>query len=598
MAVDWYLFDGLRKLGPLTLNELKRLLEERHSSEVRLRLQGLDEPVAPADLPELSSGEPPRISAMSDVARRESTDALMATKPSRFNNFIAMNWRGEFPLGVTYWVFGVLGNIFAGLPVASIMLVFQPDGDYNPKAIFAAILAVWLGIGAIAVWQLVGVWRSANRHVNARVLLGKKSPWAAAAKVAVFLGVLQLAGAFLSSGWPQLLEAGRMSFLDDPDIPAYAIRVMRDGTEAEITGGFKYGLTDDFVRKLGAARQLKVIHLDSSGGRIGEATKLHKVIRSKGLDTYVSSNCMSACTVAFAAGTRRILRRGAVLGFHATSFPGMTNQELVGASHDQREIFSAAGFEIGFINKALSTPSTDLWEPTPIALLQARVITAISDGADFSMSGMGASPTKSDFAAMLSSAIPLMQPLRVRFPSEHDSIVQAYYDSFESGKTDAEAIAAGGEKLHGVLRRLRTFADDDVLSDIGAIYADQYNALGSKSPALCYRYASGVGPAVSPSEIPDALIAKEDAANRRVIETAAIRVVADATTSEGLWKKIGTVLTTKGIKTEQFDLLSAVDIPPDRHGDYCTVMTMLFREISKLPRREAGILMRDLLADK
>jgi hypothetical protein len=27
-----------------------------------------------------------------------------------------------------------------------------------------------------------------------------------------------------------------MAFLDDPDIPAYSIRVMRNGTEAEITG--------------------------------------------------------------------------------------------------------------------------------------------------------------------------------------------------------------------------------------------------------------------------------------------------------------------------------------------------------------------------
>jgi len=43
-----------------------------------------------------------------------------------------------------------------------------------------------------------------------------------------------------------------MSFLDDPDIPAYSIRVMRNGTEAEITGGFKYGLTDDFVKILNA----------------------------------------------------------------------------------------------------------------------------------------------------------------------------------------------------------------------------------------------------------------------------------------------------------------------------------------------------------
>jgi len=148
------------------------------------------------------------------------------------------------------------------------------------------------------------------------------------------------------------------------------------------------------------------------------------------------------------------------------------------------------------------------------------------------------------------------------------------------------------------LKRLRPLADDDVLSDIGGVYADQYSALGSKSAALCYRFASGVGPAISPAEIPDALIAKENAINRRIVETATIRAIANATASDGLWKKIGAVLATKGVKNEQFDLLSVATIPPEKYGDYCSIMTMLFREVSKLPQREAGTLMRDLLADK
>jgi hypothetical protein len=598
MAVDWYLYDGVRQLGPLTLNELKRLLEEQRSSAVRVWRHGLDEWVVPADMPELASPQPPPLPAISGVAHDATSNILVAPRPSRFNNFIAMNWRGEYSLATTYWLFGFLGNIFAGILAVTVVTIFQSGGGYEPKAIFATILAVWLGVGAIAIWQSVGIWRSANRHINTRVLLGKKSPWAGLAKVAVFFGVLRLAGTFLSSGWPQLIETGRMSFLDDPDIPAYSIRVMRNGTEAEITGGFKYGLTDDFVKVLAASRQMKVVHLNSLGGRVGEATKLNKVIRSKGLDTYVSSNCMSACTVAFAAGTRRILRKGAVLGFHAPSFPGMTKEELAEASRDQKDVFLTAGFDRTFIDKALSTPSADLWKPTSIALLQAKVITAISDGADFSMSGMGASPTKSEFAATLSRVIPLMQPLMLRFPSEYDSVVQAYYDSFESGKTEAESLAAGREILLRVLKKLRPLADDEVLSDIGAVYADQYNALGSKSAALCYRYASGVGPAISPSEIPDALIAKENAVNRRVVETAASRAVANAAVSDSLWKKIGAVLVTKGVKSEQFDLLSAATISPEKYSDYCSTVTMLFREVSKLPQREAGTLMRDLLADK
>src|SRR6266852_4162807 len=489
------------------------LLEVQSVHNVQVWREGLKEWAAPSDLPEFAPVRPPPIPIISEDRPNQNADDHTATKSHRFNNFVAMNWRGEFSLGTTYWLFGFLGNLFAGVLAIAVIAAFQSDSGYQPRAIFATILLVWMGIVIIAIWQTVGVWRSANRHIKVRSLLGKKSPWAGLAKVAVFFGVLRLAGTFLSSGWPQLLETGRMSFLDDPDIPAYSIRVMRNGTEAEITGGFKYGLTDDFVKILNASRQIKVVHLDSLGGRIGEAEKLNKIIRSKNLDTYVSSNCMSACTVAFAGGVRRILRKGAVLGFHAPSFPGMSKEELAEASKNQRDIFAVAGFDRKFVDQALSTPSTELWRPTSGVLLQAKAITAISDGSDFAMSGIGTSLTKNDFGLMLSKALPLMEPLQIRFPNDYDAVVQAYYGSFESGKTESESVAAGRAKLLIILKRLRPLADDGVLSDIGAVYADQYKALGSKSLALCYQYASGVGNTVAPSDIPEALIQRENDIN-------------------------------------------------------------------------------------
>jgi hypothetical protein len=96
-----------------------------------------------------------------------------------------------------------LGNLFAGVLAIAVTAAFQNDSGYQPRAIFASILLVWMGVIIIAIWQTVGVWRSANRHIKARVLLGKKSPWAGLAKIAVFFGILRLAGTFLSSGWPQ-----------------------------------------------------------------------------------------------------------------------------------------------------------------------------------------------------------------------------------------------------------------------------------------------------------------------------------------------------------------------------------------------------------
>ena len=188
------------------------------------------------------------------------------------------------------------------------------------------------------------------------------------AKLAVLVGLLSTIAALVTTGWPQVHEAARMAFQGDPDIQPYAIRVMRDGTEAEISGGFKYGLTDDFRKVLQASPNIQVVHLDSLGGQIGEAMKLHDLLQSRGLDTYVSSGCHSACTLAFAAGRRRILLNGAVLGFHAATFPGMRKEDEAREQRGQRSAFTAAGFDESFIDKALATPNSDLWKP-PVSTL-------------------------------------------------------------------------------------------------------------------------------------------------------------------------------------------------------------------------------------
>jgi hypothetical protein len=598
MADNWYLFDGTRQLGPLSLSELKRLLEVQSSPNVQVWREGLKEWTAPFSLPEFAPARPPPVPTVPEDRHSQNVDDRIAKKPKRSSNFVVKNWRGEFSLGTTYWLFGFLGNVSADILAIAVVAAFQSDSGYQPRAIFASILIVWTGIVIVSIWQTVGIWRSANRHIEARALLGKKSPWAGLAKIAVFLGFIRLVATFLSSGWPQLLETGRMSFLDDPDIPAYSIRVMRNGTEAEIIGGFKYGLTDDFVKILNASRQIRVVHLDSVGGRIGEAVKLNKVIHNRNLDTYVSSNCLSACTVAFAGGVRRILRQGAILGFHAPSFPGMSKEELAEASKKQRYIFAAAGFDKRFVDKALSTPSTEIWEPTSSALLEAKAITAISDGDDFAMSGMGTLKTKNDFGQMLSKALPIMEALKTRFPNDYDSLVEVYYDNFESGKTEAESVGVGRSKLLVILKKLRPLADDGVLSEISALYADQYKALGSKSALLCYQYASGVGDTVMPSDLPPALIQREDNVNRRIVETASSRTAADGTALAAVWEKIGTILASNGVSSDQFDLLFAATVPSNKYGDYCAATTTLFKEISKLPQSEAGMVMREILADK
>jgi hypothetical protein len=77
---------------------------------------------------------------------------------------------------------------------------------------------------------------------------------------------------------------------------------------------------------------------------LGEAEKLYETIKSRNLATYTSSRCYSACTIAFIAGHERWLKQNAKLGFHAPAFPGMSREELQGATEGQRRLMLAAGY--------------------------------------------------------------------------------------------------------------------------------------------------------------------------------------------------------------------------------------------------------------
>jgi hypothetical protein len=519
--------------------------------------------------------------------------------PSRYNNFVARHWRGEYSLGASYWWFGFLGNIAIDLIAIAMAAVFQVERGYDPKAILYTIASVWFASGLIALWQTVGVWRSANHHTARRQLTGRRSPWAGLAKIAVALGLLEFAIAFASSGLPQLIETSRMAFLGDPDIPAYSIRVMRNGTEAEIAGGFKYGLADDFSKILKASRQIKVVHLDSLGGRVGEAIRLHDLLRMQGVDTYVAEGCYSACTIAFAAGRNRFIGKDARLGFHAPAFPGMSKDELEAAATEQKRIFIKSGFHRSFVDKALSTPSSDIWTPSAELMAKADVITGVSDGGDFAISGFGSDVSKDRIAFFLAKGLPLLRTLRDKFPKKYDDIADAYYDDFIAGKTESETNDSARSRISATLAALTPLADDDVLAEISAAYADEYAALAAKDPTLCYQYAAGVTTrGIFSADLPVDLVARENDLDKRVIETAKKRQEVPASVASDIWKKLVAQLSSKGIGVEQIKPFAGEKIPSEKYAEYCAVTLTTYREISKLPQRDAAILMRLLLSGK
>jgi hypothetical protein len=514
----------------------------------------------------------------------------------RSNNVIARHWRGELPLWVSYWIFGFVGNAAVALIPVAVVAIFNTDKGYDPSSIFYATIVVWAGMLLVAVWQMVGVWRSATRYTADCARLGKRALWGNLAKLVIILGVLRLAGAVASEGLPQLGELYRIAFEDDPDIPAYSIRVMRDGTEAEIVGGFKYGLTNDFEVVTKENRQIKVVHLDSIGGRLGEGEKLFKLIRALGLNTYVSSKCLSACTLAFAGGRERFLLNGAVLGFHKGSFPGVSEGEF---DTVQQNVFTIAGFDPKFTERALSTPHKDMWQPPPDILLAAKAITRITDGNVFAASGFNANLTKERIATDLYETAPVFRTIQLRFPTQFDSMVEQYLESILKGKTEAETIEIVRSELLPFIASLVPQADDDVLIDYNQVLVEKYSVLNAKDPATCYSYASGTGPLTNYSaEFSKELLQRELDVQERVARTATTRASTNPAMVNALFAKLRKALLAKGLNDTDFGLLEVANVDRSKYAQYCRTTIAFFREIGNLPSQESAAVLRSIFASK
>ncbi len=89
------------------------------------------------------------------------------------------------------------------------------SAGYDPRAVLAGLVALWLGILAVSTWQLVGIWRSANRDIRECARSGESSGWASAAKVAVMFGIAHLLIFLFIDSLPQIIEVYREAFAGD-----------------------------------------------------------------------------------------------------------------------------------------------------------------------------------------------------------------------------------------------------------------------------------------------------------------------------------------------------------------------------------------------
>ncbi len=170
----------------------------------------------------------------------------------------------------------------------------------------------------------------------------------------VVLGVIQSAGVFFGQGVPQMKESFKI-IAGDSDMGMHELRRLIDGQEVEFSSGITFGVAAELERLLDTSPNVRMVHLNSHGGRIGEARAMRELFRERDFNTFSATEYLSACTVAFLGRQRRFLDSDARLGFHAADFPGSSDHDLRAANQEFVEEAVAYGVDRRFATRAYFT---------------------------------------------------------------------------------------------------------------------------------------------------------------------------------------------------------------------------------------------------
>lgn len=510
-------------------------------------------------------------------------------------NFIARHWRGELSLPVSYWLISFAANVCGTLAVIVLTTTFTPNDGYEPAGILVLLGAIWAILLVLLVWQIVGLWRSAERRAEEQFKLRRSAFWARAAQFMAVIGVLQFGGTFTNTGLPQFTELSRIVFQNDPDIPDATLRISDDARTLVLSGGIKYGLASQVDTLLKAAPNIAGVLLSSPGGRLAEAQKVFDLVRNRGLDTFVSDECSSACTLIFVAGRNRLVGLDGRLGFHGSYFPGVTAADLQAANDEWARLYQSAGLSAEFLDRAMQVPPERMWYPTRAELRQAGVIVGdVSDVAalpgDFAPEA-SLSSIRETFIATAS----VYEAIDIHVPDRANEIYAIGLD-YAEGNIPADTMASRVSGIIGEIVKSRlSGADDETLVEFAAVAADEYAALFQADPTACFRYASGTGSINLANYVSADLTAREAALNERIIRSAGTAPFVNQAYLNAIWADVASAMQTTVTQAQLEVFAKPVEqIEPGEHGAYCLAAAAAMKELSRLPAHQAAAAVRSM----
>jgi hypothetical protein len=535
-----------------------------------------------------------RQAAMPPIASIDGPPLIPCEPPPapRKANYLVRHWRGELPLPVSYWLNGFLACVLIAFAAN---VVSGPNESASLNAVVIRVILLYVVSLAVSVWQIVGTWRSASRHVGR----GGSAGWAGLAKVLLVLGAVNLVRLTAFTTVPQIVEFSNI-LAGDKKIPPYEIRVLPGGTEVEFRGGIRAGSAKELERVLAAVPQVKVLHVNSMGGRIREGEQMARLVRERGLITYTSEECLSAATLVFIAGKERVVSARAKIGFHQSSLPGMTHEQRRASDDSLRHTMRLAGVSDGFISRVLATRPESMWYPSMEEMRRAGVITSESFGERFAASGeilRSSSPQDID---KVWGAMPGFRAIKEIEPDTYWTIVGDVSAAIQSGKTMTEVQRIARRTAERLVLKYLPAASDEALRSTRDGWVDLLEQFKDKDSKACIAIFS---PRSAPPDFNYGRILSEAgntnylAVLDKVLRSAAQGVSPrlNTRTAEEDLAQIRSGLSL--IYGDDLDLMAKQYEWMEHSERVCEMLLAYYRATQKIPQQRQGNLLRYLLSD-
>ena len=281
-------------------------------------------------------------------------------------SYIARHWRGELSLPQSYWVNGFLIGLPFNLYFRAIDAAFEENAPNSPSTYVFMVLVPLAAYLPLAVWQGVGIWRSASHPIAEG-----KPGWAGVARLVVLFNAAVLI--FNAVTYGRLSYALVDAYLDERS--AYS-EITSHGSYVVFHGEITVSSADQLAKQLNAPGTNRLVINGSNGGFVQSALRLAKIIHDRKLFVVALGECDSTCTGLVAAGDMRAIAPDTIVGFHRGTMAGLND---VAEDWSQVEdYYRNAGMSGAFIDKVRAHAGPyDLYEPTLREMIENNFVTDI-----------------------------------------------------------------------------------------------------------------------------------------------------------------------------------------------------------------------------